>query len=520
MNQTGSVVIIVLFAVLAPADVTVPLVKTEKGMPEFQHLSRKTDTATVDSSIITTGDSAFFKLPAARTLLTGTSATLEVVPHCATDSVTIFIRHSYTITDTLIRLSTPPYSTEWNFAGLPDHDQIHLQFGYLLHHSSGKTIISAPLPHQWAIDRTTRLSRKKYHCRQIVSPDSVFIDGKLDEWKRARRARINEHSTFALMWTSAFLYFAAEVRLHDINPADIIELHLDPYFTRESFASEKHRSVRFGPRSRSFCFAACPDSSTGMYRQCDSIASLLLDGISWGVTFSDSGYIIEAALPFYSLSDLDFPKLRFGLDVTTRAGTTPAHHKSWAGSGEFNRYNPSEWGTVVLHQALLPLKIALILSSIIISILLIIIIFVFIRHFYHTRRSEMKEMKGEPLMLLKIRECVGEHLADTGLNVKTTATATGLTQEQIEQVLHEELDSSFEQFLTFCRVNRAKELLWDFDMDFSEISLECGFSSPAEMEECFRRILRTDPVSFRTKIKEIAIDDEENAKPGLLADTV
>lgn len=517
MDLSVGVMIVVLSAATS-ADVTVPVAELEKVMPEFQHLSRKTDTAGVDSSVITTGDSAFFRQPAARSLLTGTSATIEVVPRCATDSVTIFVRHSYDQTDTLARLHAPPYITKWNFSGLPDHDQIHLQFGYRLYHPAGKTINSTALPHQWVIDRSNRFSRRKYHCRQIVSPDTVIIDGKLDEWKRSRRARIGDHGEFALMWTSAFLYFTAEVRSREIGPGDIIELHLDPFFTRESIASERHRTIRFGPRSRSYCFTACPDSTTGIYRQCDSIASLLLDGISWNAAISDTGYVIEAAIPFYGISDLDFPKLRFGLDVTTRTGSSRDRHESWAGSSEFNRYNPSEWGTIVLHQALLPLKIALAVSSVIIAILLIIIISVFIRHFYHSRRLEREEERGEPPVLRRIRECVGERMADPDLDIETAASSAGLTRKEVETILHEELECSFDRFLTFCRVTRAKELLWNFDTELSEVARQCGFASKTAMDDCFNEILRTLPDTFCAQIKEMALDEKDEQESGDPAD--
>ena len=214
-------------------------------LPDLQRLVRSPDTIKIDSSIIFTSDSAYFNLPVAREVLNGTTTPVYLVPRCSVDSVVIYVRHSYSRCDTLARLHRPPYRIEWNYAALPDQDQIHLQFGYKMFRPEGRIIISKALPHRWVIDRTTKKSRRTYHCRQVVKPDTPVIDGRLEEWKHVRRGRIGDRGRFAIRWTSALLYFAAEVRSGDIGPSDIIELHLDPLRSRTSFASEAHRSTRF-----------------------------------------------------------------------------------------------------------------------------------------------------------------------------------------------------------------------------------------------------------------------------------
>ncbi|MBN1575754.1 MAG: hypothetical protein JW913_04330 [Chitinispirillaceae bacterium] len=497
--------LLILLFLFSPAQNSPP------KLPDLQHLVRPPDTARIDSAVIFTSDSAWFKLPTAREVLNGTTAPVYLVPRCNVDSVVIFVRHSYSLCDTLARLLRPPYRIEWNYASLPDQDQIHLQFGYKIFRPDGRTIVSKALPHQWAIDRTMKKSRKAYHCRQAVKPDTPVIDGKLDEWKHVRRGRIGSRGFFALRWTGAVLYFAAEVRSGEIGPSDIIELHLDPHRTRGSFASEVHRSIRFGPRSRSYCFVSC-DNGSG-YVQCDSIASLLKEGMAWSVSLSDTGYTIEAALPFYALSDLDFPKLRFGLDVTTRSGNSPARFEAWANSREYNRYNPSEWGTIVLHQAMLPIKIAMLAALIITGIICMVIIVIALRNFFRTERFEREEAKGGSEMLRRIRASVGEHLAEPSLTIERIAEKSGLPADVIAQTLHEELDCSFERFLCFQRINAVKKLLWNFGMPLDAIAEQCGFLSTNEMAMRFRDYLKTDPESFRIKIREIASEEEEGSVP-------
>jgi AraC-like DNA-binding protein len=305
------------------------------------------------------------------------------------------------------------------------------------------------------------------------------------------------------------LYFASEVKSNEIGPADIIELHLDPCRTKSSFASEAHRSIRFGPRSRSYCFVSC--NNGGAYTQCDSIASLLQEGMSWSVSITATGYIIEAALPFYALSDLDFPNLRFGLDVTTRSGGSPAQFHAWANSREYNRYNPSEWGTIVLHQAMLPIKIAMIIGMVITALVSIAIAVVVIRHFFLTERYEREEAKGGSEAFQAIETSVKGRLADRNLTIGKVAAGAGLSTGDVIQTLREELDCSFERFLCFRRINAAKGLLWNFNIPLATVAEQCGFASTEEMTGLFQHYLKTDPGSFREKNRDAAFDEGDLA---------
>ncbi|MBN1309682.1 MAG: hypothetical protein JXA18_17305 [Chitinispirillaceae bacterium] len=480
-------------------------------LPDLQRLVRPPDTIKIDSSVILTSDSAYFKLPVAREALNGTTTPVHLVPRCSVDSAVIYVRHSSSQCDTLARLHRPPYLIEWNYAALPDQDQIHLQFGYKLFRPDGRMIIVKALPHRWAIDRTMKKSRKTYHCRQAVKPDTPVVDGKLDDWKHVRHERIGDRGRFALRWNGAFLFFAAEVRSKDIGPSDIIELHLDPRRTRSSFASEVHRSIRFGPRGRSYCFVSC-NSGSG-YSQCDSIVSLLKEGMAWSISRSDTGYCIEAALPLYALSDLDFPNLRSGLDVTIRTGNSPARFDAWANSREYNRYNPSEWGTIVLHQAMLPIKIALLAVFIISMVICAVITVVALRHFFRTERFEREEAKDGSEALQRIRVSVKEHLSDPSLTIGAVAEKSGLPADTVAQTLHEELDCSFEKFLCFQRVMAVKKVLWNFSMPLDAIARQCGFLSTDAMAMRFREYQKTDPESFRRKIMEMASEEGESAAP-------
>lgn len=481
------------------------------ALPRLMHLAPCVERAAAfDSLVLVTSDSARFLLPAAREVLSGTSTPLHLAPVCSVDSVVLYVRHSHTRCDTLARLHSPPWRTVWDYSGLPDQDQLHLQFGYKMFHPSGKTVVSGAMPHQWVIDRTSRKSRKVYHCRQVIAPDTVVIDGRLDEWKRARLAKIGSHGFFRMQWSATHLYFAAQINAADIGQADFVELHLDPYAIRGSFASEAHRSIRFVPRSRSLCLVSCEKDS--VYRQCDSIAALVYENMSWAVSLCDSGYVVEAALPFFTLSDLVFPKLRFGIDVTALGNSPSRNFCGWANSHEYSRYNPGGWGTVVLHQAMLPLKVAMAAGLILFLVVLATVLVIIVNHYVRLRRYEIFEEKGGSRALGLIEPCVRELLHNRELTVNNVAEKSAMGADDIERVLRRELDSTFDRYLAFQRIRRAKELLWNFSMPLDEVADKCGFESVDDMALRFRTSLNTDPESFRTKLREMASEDEEEDK--------
>lgn len=475
------------------------------SLPKLQYLTSLSDSTKIDSGKIITSDSAEILSPPLRILLTGLKTTFEIIPKCTVDSVVLYVQYSESETDTLFKGTQPPFKTVWNFTKVSDQDQIHLQFGYMLYHTNGIIIISPALPHQWAIDRNKRHSRKKYSCKQILPPDSIIIDGKLPEWKRSRWGTAGA-CRFAFRWTSKELYFAAQVKTHDISQPNGIELHLDPNQTGYSFAAREHRSIRFNPRGRTFCFVCDYNDSLSRFTQNDSIAALLLDHLRWNTTLTDTGYIIEAALPFFGLSDRDFPKLKSGFDISVRQGN---HFYNWAHKGSFNRYNPSEWGTLILRQAMLPLKIFMFAATAFIGIICLIITFLVIRHYIQNERFEREDCKGGSEQLNHLQDVLAQHYSDTSLTLDTFAKLTNLSSEMISSVLATELACDFDRFLTFKRVGSAKLQLWNFSKTIDEVAASCGFRNSEELSDHFRRYYHTDPESFRELIRDMA--DEEDS---------
>lgn len=483
------------------------------SVPKLQHLSSGTRTPSFDSTRIYSLDSADITSPAPRLVLSGSTTMVTVTPRINVDSVTIFVRHSSSITDTVAHLSTPPYSATWNYGDLQDQDQIHLQFGYLLHTTQGKTIISKALPHNWTINRKRIKRHKTYHGKQILPPDTVIIDGKLNEWKKTHFSKLGSIGSFAFKWTNASLYFAARIQDDSITSSDFTELHLDPFKTRSALSDSIHRSIRFGPASRSYSFVAHHAKNSATFTQCDSIAALLNEGILWRSVITDSGYTIEAALPFYALSNSDFPNLSSGMDVTCKTGSD---HRgtfvSWSGSGEFERYTPGNWGTLALHQAMLPLKVVMFVGAVLFIIICMVMVTVIVYRFIYSERIESKEFKGGSELLSGIELCVDTLISDKYITVETVAKKLKHPVATVLSTLDDELDCTFTQFIDSRRIYRAKNDLWNFSLCIETVASNAGYQSVADMEQKFSYYLHTDPARYRMQATEMATDESDTER--------
>jgi len=267
-----------------------------------------------------TADSARVVSPKPRTVITANTVAYEIEPMLPVDSVKLFVHHSQNRRDTLGVISSPPYKAIWDCASAPDQDPAHLQFGYILY-APGLVIVSPPKPHLWALRRGSQAPShtRHYSIRQQGRASDFPLDGSRDKWSRAQSGRFEGESgigEFRMLWSSAKLYFTAWINDTSITPGDFVELHLDMYRDRTDFPGITHRSLRFGPFTRSITFTGEYIEGKG-YVRCDSLGQLFRDEMDWrAVTELDRGYTIEAAIPFSLLSGFELPPSQIGMDIT------------------------------------------------------------------------------------------------------------------------------------------------------------------------------------------------------------
>lgn len=472
-------------------------------MPELQMLSKpKSDSLVTksDSTKKTTLDSAKIISPSIGAVITGKLVPVEIVPRCPVDSVTIYVRHSGIKTDTLGTKRKPPFKVLWNCENLTDHDQIHLQFGYILYHKAGIKIISGPMAHRWVLDRDKNISRKKYRCYQNTAPDTASINGVIDDWKNSKMVKIGNVCKFKVTWSGSHIFLAAHVLDSSVTYKDYVEFHFDLHNDKAEFADINHRSIRFGPKSRSNCFTI--DLNDSGFTLADSVNVLLSREMRWGRKILPDGYSIEVSLPLFVLSDLQYPAKTIGFDVSVidvDEGSEEEKFTSWAGSSITNRYNPSQWGNLVLLQAMFPLRLVMFTGTVLFLLVISVLVWVQIAQFYKSRSIEMIEDKVKSPFMIDILLAIQKRISDKTLSLSLLAGELGCASEKIEKTIQDEEGCTFEQLVKFNKVKLARNLLSETDINLEKIAEMTGFESSEEFKKYFIEATCVDPEVYRKR---------------------
>lgn len=484
---------------------------SERKMPQLQQLTRTihiTD-STADIFEMVTSDSARIITPQIRSVIKGGDVEIEIVPVCVVDSILIMVRHSGNQTDTVGVSRRAPYKIKWNASDYPDQDQLHLQFGYILFKTSGQKIICPPMPHRWVLDRDNNFSRKIHSCHQTTTPERIKIDGDLSDWRGVRSARIGTEGTFKIRWSNSHIFFAAHVFDTSVTYSDFLEVHFDLHNDKSQFAGINHRSIRFGPRTRSNSFTV--DLTSDGFILSDSINVLLSREMKWARTI-DNGYTIEASIPLFCLSDLQFPNMRFGFDVSifNTDAANQSRFTSWSGTIYTNRYNPSQWGTIKLHQALPILKIVLSLLLLIAGAAIAFVIAVLIKQNRDDYIFDEIESKGSSELMRSITEKLQKLLSNPDLDKELLSKELGIDSEQLESEMLKETGGSFGMFLEFERIRTARSLLRETDLSVEDIFSRTGFTELKSLSDAFEKICGTTMEKYRNRVREESSLEEED----------
>jgi AraC-like DNA-binding protein len=460
-----------------------------------------------------TADSARVVSPPPRTVISGCPVTYEIEPMLPVDSALLFVRHSRDQIDTLALLSSPPYRAMWNCAGVPDQDQTHLQFGYILYRGDSLTVASPPTPHRWALLRGKQPAQlRPYRVKQLTTAaDDFKIDCDTSKWSGIEGAGIvggNTETTFKLLWTGARLYFIALVRDNSVNSGDFVELHLDIRRDRAVFPGINHRSLRFSPRGRSVFFVG--EFTDGKYVRSDSVTRLLKDEAEWKASVNSDGYVVEAAIPFSLLSDLDFPPPKIGFDVSVMdADGQEETFYSWAGAERFTRYSPSRWGTARINDAAPALKYVLAFALFISAFAII----GFVVYLVFSHRQESKDLKAETKSVSPLTESVVEQiekqLSNAGLRISDISKSVNIPAEKIVTALMSDLGCTFEQQLTYKRLKYSQKLMREPEITIEEIAARCGFMDVDTYRKAYAAQMRVAPEVSRKAMLERIREDQE-----------
>lgn len=460
---------------------------------------------------IVSSDSAVIISPKHYSILNQEAVEYTIKPICKVTGAVLLVNYYPSKTDTVSYLTKAPFSALWNYSRLPDQDQLHLQFGYILYHVNGDTIISTPQPHHWIVDRNIQRSKKRYTCKQARNKEEFSIDGKLDEWGRFAYARFPSGGGFKCSWTGADFFLAIEIYDPFVTYSDRIEVSFDLTRSRTQFLNINHRIISLGPKSRSFSWVI--DMSDTGYTQVDSVIIRIDEEMEWRSRLTGYGYIIEARIPFCVLSALQFPNKHFGFDISVidvnNANQNKPQVYTWAGTEPSGRHNPNEWGTIVLRQLFFPLKILLAFSLVFIALLLLAMVYLLLYKKHKDLYYEKLEKKELSPMLKDIMHTIEYNIEKPGLCPDYIASKYGCSTPELEKAFKRELNTSCRKIITFSRIKKAKSHLTEPDSAIEDIARAAGFPDTTIFINTFKRLAGVSPEEWKKNRLEDALEEDE-----------
>ena len=99
--------------------------------------------------------------------------------------------------------------------------------------------------------------------------------------------------------------------------------------------------------------------------------------------------------------------------------------------------------------------------------------------------------------LAKLFGLVEKHLSEEDFNVTTLALELGMSRTSLFSKTKSLLGESPQAFLTSFRMNRAKELLKQGDLNVSEVAYRVGFSTLTGFSRSFKNQFGVPPSSFQ-----------------------
>ena len=110
-------------------------------------------------------------------------------------------------------------------------------------------------------------------------------------------------------------------------------------------------------------------------------------------------------------------------------------------------------------------------------------------------RQQLKDLFGgdevvvatkEDPFLLKFRDYIEAHMADSGLNVETIGAELGLSRVQLYRKVKALTGQSPVELLRTARLQKGRQLLTTTDKNISEVAYEVGFTAPSYFTKCFK----------------------------------
>jgi two-component system response regulator YesN len=134
-----------------------------------------------------------------------------------------------------------------------------------------------------------------------------------------------------------------------------------------------------------------------------------------------------------------------------------------------------------------------------------------VSHYYQLRTetiSMLEKMMGsaiamkdnvKPDIVHQIKQYIMEN-SNKDISLEMIADRVNLSPYYISKLFKEQLGLNYIDFLTECRIERAKALMSDSVMSLKEITFEIGYNDPNYFSRVFKRVYGISPTEYRKQI--------------------
>jgi AraC-like DNA-binding protein len=113
---------------------------------------------------------------------------------------------------------------------------------------------------------------------------------------------------------------------------------------------------------------------------------------------------------------------------------------------------------------------------------------------------EMSEIKNKvPQTQESILEFIGKNYYNPELKLSDVASHIGISEDMASDILKKYCDKSFRQYLNQVRMEDAKRLLRESDLQISEIAFKVGYNNIQHFNRVFKEYTNLTPKAFREK---------------------
>jgi len=112
------------------------------------------------------------------------------------------------------------------------------------------------------------------------------------------------------------------------------------------------------------------------------------------------------------------------------------------------------------------------------------------------RSAERHRRQVEPDVVQQIKRYIADHSADH-ISLESIAERVGLSPFYISKVFKEETGVNYIDYLTECRIERAKALLSDQALSLKAITFEVGYHDPNYFSKVFKKMNGVSPSDYR-----------------------